>query len=32
MKKNDELGSAEDLKDCQEGREEEIPVFQRATS
>jgi hypothetical protein len=23
-----ELGLAEDLKDCQEGREEEIPVFQ----
>jgi hypothetical protein len=27
MMKN-ELGSAEDLKDCQEGREEEIPDFQ----
>jgi hypothetical protein len=24
----DELGSSEDLKHCQEGREEEIPVFQ----
>jgi hypothetical protein len=24
----DELGSSEDLKDCQEGREEEIPVCQ----